>query len=433
MKNYRYIVPLLIIVLFLLSFYTLYTDKADSINTYNELLSTARHYRELDIRVDAEEFYMQAYKNKPSVELSVEIGEYYQEKNQIQKLTDWAEEMLKEYPKEVAAYEFSMDLFAKNKDHSACFRLADSLKKRNLKSEKISNYINTIEYEYFFKGSYVEVGAFYGGVCPVLVGDKWGYVNQKGSKVVSNKYKSAGYFVNGLAPIVDLNGDAYYIDSKGNKKFVVQNVDNVVDLGEIVNNVYSVYNNDNWSFYNRNYELLFGGYSDVSIFGNGVAAVKDNDEWSLIDTQGNAVTDEKYISVAMDEMKVVLKNGRMFVNEGSGYKMIDETGKVYGDQIYQDVRLFNNSTYAAVMIDGKWGFVNNMGEVVISPKYEEARSFSCDHAAVKIDGKWGFINMKGEIVIAPQFDDAKDFNSSGCVFVYNKNAWQLLLLYKYNH
>lgn len=51
-----------------------------------------------------------------------------------------------------------------------------------------------------------------------------------------------------------------------------------------------------------------------------------------------------------------------------------------------------------------WGYIDVSGKVVIQPKYERARSFSGGLAAVRQDGKWGFINQSGELIISFSFD-----------------------------
>lgn len=73
--------------------------------------------------------------------------------------------------------------------------------------------------------------------------------------------------------------------------------------------------------------------------------------------------------------------------------------------------------------DGKlWGFRNPQGQVVISPQFQSAGSFSEGLARVKIDGKWGFVNLSGEVVISPQFDQARHFQA-GIAKVQKGAVW----------
>ena len=137
--------------------------------------------------------------------------------------------------------------------------------------------------------------------------------------------------------------------------------------------------------------------------------------------------------IVQDEKTVVCRNERLFAKKGTKYLMIDATGTQIGTQTFDDARLFADTTYAAVRQNGKWGFVDKDGAVVIPLQYEDARSFSNGLAAVKKGEKWGFVDLENNMVIAPQFEDVRDFNSSGNVFVELDSEWQCLSLYQYNH
>lgn len=75
-----------------------------------------------------------------------------------------------------------------------------------------------------------------------------------------------------------------------------------------------------------------------------------------------------------------------------------------------------------VMADGKYGYINQFGQMVISPKYDAADNFSEGLAAVLINGKWGYIDMLGKWVIYPQFMKAKKF-SEGLAAVCGDDNW----------
>ena len=114
---------------------------------------------------------------------------------------------------------------------------------------------------------------------------------------------------------------------------------------------------------------------------------------------------------------------------------------------FQDVHLFSDGI-AAVKKDGMWGYIDRLGQWVISPvydfpigdyscglsyvgkqfidkngkpvfegaKFENARSF-CPKgeqalAAVQVSGNWGYINLSGEFVITPKYNEAGDFSDS---------------------
>ncbi len=51
----------------------------------------------------------------------------------------------------------------------------------------------------------------------------------------------------------------------------------------------------------------------------------------------------------------------------------------------------------------------------IAPQYEDAQEFSEGLAAVKKDGKWGYINEQGKVVVPFQYDVAYIFNEGYAV------------------
>ena len=60
--------------------------------------------------------------------------------------------------------------------------------------------------------------------------------------------------------------------------------------------------------------------------------------------------------------------------------------------------------------DGKWGYVNETGKMIIAPLYAAAHKFSEGLAAVKNGDKWGYIDNTGKMVIPPQYLMADNFS-----------------------
>lgn len=66
-----------------------------------------------------------------------------------------------------------------------------------------------------------------------------------------------------------------------------------------------------------------------------------------------------------------------------------------------------------VRYNGKWGYIDRSGTVVVEPQFDEAYAFSEGLGRFGVDqetvGKFGFIDATGAIVIAPRFSWASDF------------------------
>ena len=435
MKKYGYLVPIVLVALYVLSIFTLSSGKAEIETNYNGHIAQARSYREQGIYVDALTEYNSALEVRSSLELYLEIASLHEEFGMNRLLAELSEELLIMYPKDARAYELAMDIYLREFDYGEAFELADKVSKRQLHSEKLDAAIELIEYQYYFKTDYENVGVYTGGLCPIQIRDKWGYVDLYADQTVPAQFVKVGPFspTAEVAPVVDGDGNAYFIDSNGFKKKVVMNVENIQELGFVDVDRFPLYNGNFWGFYMLDGTHVFGEYDQVSSMGNGAAAVMNADTWKIVDRNGVDLTGKSYAAVAMDERGIMTRNDRCFVSDGVSWSMIDLTGAVKSRNSYDDARLFLDETYAAVKMGGKWGFVDKDGNMCIEAQYEDARSFSNGLAAVKTNGLWGFIDLSGEMVIEPAFLDAKDFTTQGTVYVLTGDEWELLILYKYNH
>lgn len=431
MKNYKLIVPLALVALLLLSVYMLYDSRSTTREEYQTALAAARSYRERGITVDAEANYRAAYELQPSAELAVELAGMYKEYKMRQPMRSWSATMLETYPENVGVYEMMVEYYRDLGDYSNCYTLIREVHARQIPSAKIDAIEKELTYVFDLGNSFDGVSGFSNGLAAIMYDGKWGYVNETGGTAAYRNYSKAGAFSSsGLAPVVDLEGSAYFIDGEGNRKQVVEGVEHVVELGFISGNVFPLYNGQVWAYYDLDGNKLFGDYENALALANGVAAVQIDGHWSLINNEGKVISKTAYDRIIADEKTVVCRNERIFVEDGIGVHMIDPNGSTYGD-IYEDALLFNDNTYAAVEKDGKWGFVDTSGKMVLKNEYDGARSFSNGLAAVKVDNLWGYIDLEGNMVIEPQFVEAKDFTASGTTFIRIRNYWQLLTFYSH--
>ncbi len=71
--------------------------------------------------------------------------------------------------------------------------------------------------------------------------------------------------------------------------------------------------------------------------------------------------------------------------------------------------LAQDTVLKAIEQNGKWGYADQGGHLIISAQYDEAKIFSDGLAAVKMQGKWGFIDKTGQLVIPLSYDSATSF------------------------
>jgi hypothetical protein len=59
--------------------------------------------------------------------------------------------------------------------------------------------------------------------------------------------------------------------------------------------------------------------------------------------------------------------------------------------------------------NGLYGYINGSGQVIIKPRFDEARTFSEGLAAVLVGDKWGYIDETGKFAIKPRYFSAGPF------------------------
>lgn len=99
----------------------------------------------------------------------------------------------------------------------------------------------------------------------------------------------------------------------------------------------------------------------------------------------------------------VIKDGK------SGF--INNKGKVVIDFDFDGASSFSESL-ARIFVGDKVGFIDTKGNIKIQPKFDSALGFSEGLSVVTIGDKQGYINTKGEFVINPRFYLAYDFENS---------------------
>ena len=81
-----------------------------------------------------------------------------------------------------------------------------------------------------------------------------------------------------------------------------------------------------------------------------------------------------------------------------------------------------NEELYVIRDNGRYGYINRSGLVVVKPQFEDAYNFSEGLARIAVQHKYGFIDQRGKVVIEPVFDDAGDF-AEGLVRVSKENKY----------
>lgn len=99
---------------------------------------------------------------------------------------------------------------------------------------------------------------------------------------------------------------------------------------------------------------------------------------------------------------------RFQVEQDGKWGFIDNSGKLVIPVKFSQVQSFAEGL-AAVQYQGKWGYIDESGAFSIEPQFRDASEFGDGHAAVEANGFWGFIDKSGKFTILPQFDRIMSF------------------------
>lgn len=431
MKNYRALMPIVVIGFVGLSIYSRMTELQEQETTYLNHLQAAREYREGKIYTNALQEYQDALDMKQTYALCEEIGQMYLEEAKESNIKSWGEYMIEEYPREVAGYEYMIDFNLTKERYRECFELYDIVEKRNLYSESLERTIESIRYIYEMRtGKFVEVSEYSQSYCVGIreEGGVCGYYDINGNQILKPQYLQAGAFGREYAAVQDETGEYYFIDAQGNRKMNVPKDIEITKLGFFADERYYVGEKDKMYYADAQANLVLGPYEDATTFNGQRAAVKEGGKWYLIDLNGNKLSDG-YLEFATDVKDMVYRNNVIFAKTEKGYICMDGQGTRIGNDYYEEAKCFLDTTYTAVKQNGKWGFIDNTGKFVIEPQYEDAKPFQNGMAAVKKDGLWGYININGKMAIEPVFYDANCMNENGCAYVKSEeDKWGLLRL-----
>lgn len=323
------------------------------------------------------------------------------------------------------------------------------------------------------------------GLLAVKDGDRWGYIDESGEFIIEPQFYYAYNFMsNGLAiasngngfGLIDKNGN--YIleptygtieefDESGIAKVGFYRVNNqnkvqydvglINEKGEcILEAKYTnigdfnkfgwalVDNFLNYDYVNTKGEFMLGEEMLIT----GAREYFDSEGWTKVssyytsgyyDSNGNQVIPIQYHSLGN-----FASNGLAFAQKDAfdKYGYIDRKQNYVIPAKFDKVMDFDKSGFAAVNIGfepnydpmtdmkplslGKWGFIDEKGNYIIEPKYDEVVEMRNGRAIVKLNEKYGYINLTENNIIEPIYDNIVFLNYDGAASVTLNNKIGLI-------
>lgn len=229
----------------------------------------------------------------------------------------------------------------------------------------------------------------------------------------------------------DVDGNIQVYQKDGTKA----EVDNTVYILETENenykikidnaqgSAYSILDKDGKQLTTANYayiDYLYDNYFIVSVTGGKVGVINDKEE-PIIEIKYDSIEKlegTNYIVTRLSEnnsaqiydrnLKQLCDMSNAIIDTENDYvKIYNDTETKYfdleGNEKQNTEVLGNNSIYAKSQ-DGKWGFVDQSGNVVVDYIYDKATDLnSYGYAGIEQDGKWGVVDAEGKVIVEPTY------------------------------
>lgn len=313
----------------------------------------------------------------------------------------------------------------------------------------------TVDGRYTFDEAYVLTG----GTGLVRIEENWGYVGSSGSMIIRPSFELATNFAasgRDVYAVVYKNGELFVINRSGLRRALADEYAGleVEELARFTGKHFSAKlpGQNDFAIFEWGDGLLSGylqpviaqlenRYEFYGLTSDGLTAVKADGAWHIRGSETIA-RDRSFDEIAVDELGrcTAPGAGALFVKTGGSYNMIGYDGSQIAGPFEDAKPFFSQDGWAAVKNNGKWGFADASGKLVIDYIYEDANSSSGITAGiseeilapVRQDGLWGYIKTDGAFAIPPQYDDAKQF-VNGCAPVKKEavGGWFYILLAEY--
>jgi hypothetical protein len=230
----------------------------------------------------------------------------------------------------------------------------------------------------------------------------FGFADETGREVISPVYLYASSFSEGVAPVQLREGFRYTFigpDGRHLGPAIFHDLRNLSDglaVAEVAGEAY---------YADRELKTVLGPFEKAHSFWEGVACVTGSGKQQYIDRTGCVVftSQWEWLSPHCSEGRIpFIQNGR------KGF--LDKAGRVVIPAVYRGVDFFSEGV-ALVETPGEKLALDLEGRVLFeTPKYEWMGHLKDGRLRFKQKGKFGFLDREGNVAIERRFNEAEDFS-----------------------
>lgn len=115
-------------------------------------------------------------------------------------------------------------------------------------------------------------------------------------------------------------------------------------------------------------------------------------------------------------------------NAENNWGFIDELGELVIECAYEEVKYFEEGL-AVVKKDDKWGIIDLNGDIIVPFNYDEFEykpKYSDGLLRAKVGEKWGYVDKKGQLIIPAIYDYAKEFSEGLAVVKFDSGKYAVI-------
>jgi WG containing repeat len=255
---------------------------------------------------------------------------------------------------------------------------------------------------------------------------KYGFIDINGNKIINPDYDGFAAFEEGFIKVekkIDGKTKSGYIDNKGNVMLPI-----VYDAAGSFRNGWGLVKKDSTYFFvdkNGNLKDPPRRYNELYEFRSGYALGK-------ITGKGTEPHTFYYINTQLkEEFSVPAKQAYLFWDDVAiisrdnvTYEMLNKKGEIFKTLTGVQTMKFSSDGMLAVKENGKWGYINNNGDVVVKAKYDSCETFKYGYGRVMMNKKWGIIDKSGTEIIEPKYENILPGENG--LFIYFDKYWGVM-------
>ena len=144
-------------------------------------------------------------------------------------------------------------------------------------------------------------------------------------------------------------------------------------------------------------QVISSYFDEAKLFYQGVAIIKINDLFGLINTKGDFLLPPVYNEITE------VNNGVLGFRKGDNYGCITVDGKFITSNKYK-LSSYLNEGVIKFQQNGKYGTLDTELKIITPPIYDDISSYWNGIAVYRLNNKEGMLNIKGERVVNNIFD-----------------------------